>query len=530
MSESYSEHWDAVLGKDNSAAIGRIEKDIADTITQQQETNDFYGNLEQTYNREQAQEAAKQDLNFLAPLAIPTVFKFLFPPMFLLVWQLLQTAVSKVRDFTQLVLGIPRGFGKTMLIKLFALFCILFTTRKFILITAATSALAENIIADVIDMLEETNIKRLFGDWKLHVEIDRQELKKFTYRGRPIMLAAIGAGGSLRGLNIKNERPDVMIFEDIQTRECADSKVESDKLERWMIGTAMKAKSPFGCLFIFVGNMYPTPNCILRKLKDNPNWIKFICGGILSDMTSLWEELQPLKQLLAELDNDVSMGHPEIFFAEVLNDPDAGINSRLDLTKMASWKFTSEDRPQGSFVLIDPAGNKGRDDVAIGFFEVYDAIPALREVDEGDYSPGETIKRALLLCLRHGCSLIGVESNAYQATLAYWINVIFQQYGVGGIEVVEIHSGMYSKNSRILEALRQINAAELLVHPEVRSKVVFQASHWNPLKRDNIDNILDLLAYAQKMMNLYGHLMSIEGKVLLEESKTARVIENNSAF
>jgi len=42
-----------------------------------------------------------------------------------------------------------------MLIKLFALFCILFTGRKFTLITAATSALAENIIADVIDMLEE---------------------------------------------------------------------------------------------------------------------------------------------------------------------------------------------------------------------------------------------------------------------------------------------------------------------------------------------------------------------------------------
>jgi len=52
-------------------------------------------------------------------------------------------------------------------------------------------------------MLEETNIKRLFGDWKLHVEIDRQELKKFTYRGRPLMLAAIGAGGSLRGLILK---------------------------------------------------------------------------------------------------------------------------------------------------------------------------------------------------------------------------------------------------------------------------------------------------------------------------------------
>jgi len=294
-------HWDSVLGKDDPALMGRIEKDIADAVTQQQESDAFYGNLEQTYNREQAIEAAKADLNFLAPLAIPIVFKFLFPPMFLLIWQLLQGAVAKVRDFTQLVLGIPRGFGKTMLIKLFALFCILFTGRKFILITAATSALAENIIADVIDMLEETNIKRLFGDWKLHVEIDRQELKKFTYRGRPLMLAAIGAGGSLRGLNIKNERPDVMIFEDIQTRECADSKVESDKLERWMIGTAMKAKSPFGCLFIFVGNMYPTPNCILRKLKDNPNWIKFICGGILSDMTSLWKNFNLSNNFLQNL-------------------------------------------------------------------------------------------------------------------------------------------------------------------------------------------------------------------------------------
>jgi len=105
---------DSVLGKDDPALMGRIEKDIADAVTQQQESDAFYGNLEQTYNREQAIEAAKADLNFLAPLAIPIVFKFLFPPMFLLIWQLLQGAVAKVRDFTQLVLGIPRGFGKTM--------------------------------------------------------------------------------------------------------------------------------------------------------------------------------------------------------------------------------------------------------------------------------------------------------------------------------------------------------------------------------------------------------------------------------
>jgi len=77
-------HWDSVLGKDDPALMGRIEKDIADAVTQQQESDAFYGNLEQTYNREQAIEAAKADLNFLAPLAIPIVLSSSFLQCFFL--------------------------------------------------------------------------------------------------------------------------------------------------------------------------------------------------------------------------------------------------------------------------------------------------------------------------------------------------------------------------------------------------------------------------------------------------------------
>ena len=190
----------------------------------------------------EVQELARHDLNFLAPLAMPTIFKFMYPAVFLAVWSLLLSTVAKTRDFTQLALGLPRGFGKTTLVKLFILYCILFTGKKFILIISSTAGLAENILADVIDMLNEPNIKKVFGDWKLGIEKDTQGIKKFGYRGRNITIAALGAGTSLRGLNIKNERPDVMIFEDIQTRECADSQVQSDTLERWMVGTAMKAK------------------------------------------------------------------------------------------------------------------------------------------------------------------------------------------------------------------------------------------------------------------------------------------------
>jgi hypothetical protein len=113
-------------------------------------------------------------------------------------------------------------------------------------------------------------------------------------------------------MNTDNARPDVMIFDDIQSREEADSKVISEAIETWLYGTAMKAAAHYGCLYIFLANMYPTKHSILRKLKVNPEWTKLIVGGILANGQSLWEELKPIKQLLAEFRNDLASGHPEI--------------------------------------------------------------------------------------------------------------------------------------------------------------------------------------------------------------------------
>ena len=112
---------------------------------------------------------AKNDLDFLAALIMPLIFEFCFPSVFKSVWAWLLDFIHKPRSFPQLALGLPRGFGKTTLIKIFLAYCILFTNKKFILIVAANAKLAENILADVVDMLEESNIRRAFGDWKLGI-------------------------------------------------------------------------------------------------------------------------------------------------------------------------------------------------------------------------------------------------------------------------------------------------------------------------------------------------------------------------
>ncbi len=474
---------------------------------------------EGAFQTQDVQALAKENLDFLAALAMPTVFQFGFPPVFQAVWQWLLGETFKIRSFPQMALGLPRGFGKTTLIKIYILYCILFTQKRFILIISATATLAENILSDVIDMLNEPNIKKVFGDWRIGLEKDTQSIKKFGFRNRNITLAALGAGTSLRGLNIKNERPDVMIFEDIQTREQADSQIQSDNLAKWMQGTAMKAKSPHGCAFIFVANMYPTKWSLLRQLKANPTWTKFIAGGILADGTSLWEDLQPIAQLTKEFENDLSMGRPEIFYAEVLNDENASSNNLIDLSLLPRLPYEPDDIPPaaGRFIIIDPSGNKSNSDAtAIGYFEVHDARPVLRSLINEKLSPGDTIRKAIALGLQHNCRLIAVESVAYQATLNYWFQFICEQQGIYGFEAVEVYPGGWSKNSRILNMLKSYAAGEIFVDPECKPTVHLQITQFNPLKTDNVDDVLDLLTYAPKVMEAYGEFL-ISSDILMSQ-------------
>jgi len=494
---------------------------------------------EATYNTSEVEEAARTSLNFLAGMAMPLVFKYFFPEIFLGIWNWLVASVHRTRDFSQLAIGLPRGFGKTMLIKIFILYSILFTKKKFILIICGTQTKANNIITDVVSMLEEFNIKKVFGDWRLGAATDRQDMKRFGFRGRNIILMGAGAQSDIRGITLENERPDLMIFDDIQTREDADSEIVSKNLETWMVGTAMKAKSPHGCLFVFIANMYPTKHSLLRKLKANPTWDKFICGGILDDGTSLWEDLQPIKQLIQEYANDLATGRPEIFFAEVLNDENATVNNLIDISKIPKYEEAREGMSAGNFIIIDPSNDKRNSDaVTIMYFEIHNARPVCKKIIEGRLSPGDTISEALKLALSRNCRLIAIESTAYQYSLLYWFNYICLQKGITGIEPAEIYSGQKQKVVRIMEMFKQLlpkqngEDPEIQYIPECSGPIHSQIVAFNPLRTDNVDGVLDCLTYAPKVIELYGHF--IVSNIVIEQQEydsiPVRGAEECSAF
>jgi hypothetical protein len=484
-------------------------------------------------------EKAEESLNFLAALCFSEHMKYLFPDMFLVVWELLKSKIHLFRDFSKLAIGIPRGFAKTTLIKLWIVYCILFTKKSFVLIVSYNEDHPESIISDVCTMLSAPNVKALFGDWQTNQEIDQQALKVFRFRGREIILKAVGAKGGIRGVNYKNRRPDIIIFEDYQKKAESEDEQLSLKLYKDMIGTVMKANSPFGCLYIYVANMYPTPGSILKKLKENPDWISLILGAIITneetgEVESLWEELQPLEQLLEEYASDLRAGCPEVFLAEKLNDETAGIKAGIDITKIPRFPYDDDEQPQGRAVIIDPSlDNPTSDYNGIGLVGLYDGIPTLEKVKLKRYTPLQLIKKALIMAYKARCKLIVVENVAYQASLLFWFSKICEDNGIEGFIFMplNVQTGK-SKNAKIMSGLKELEKKEVFTKDDVRPLLINEIIKFNPLKKNNQDTCLDLLCFCKKVVEQYSELMLMEDELKLQinENAAPRTVEENCLF
>jgi hypothetical protein len=459
---------------------------------------------------DQAAETARVDFNFLAMLAMAGEFLFAFPKFYLVLFHLLTQFAKRIERFA---IGIPRGFAKTTFVKILCVWYVLFSHKQFILIVSASEKKAVNILSDVCDMLSSPNIRRIFGHWDANVEVDQAVFKVFHFRGREIILWAAGAGTSVRGINRKNKRPDVMVMDDIQDKEDAKNKELADDLLIWMLSTLMKAASPFGCTYIFIGNMYPQ-NCILEKLKHNPQWTSFIVGGITADGESLWEELKPIEVLIEEYESDSAMGHPEVFISEVLNSTDIALASGIDpaLISFAPDHYIDEIG-EGSFILIDPSsGKKTGDDCAIEHYEVLDGTPMFDELLLGTFTPKETIKQAIELGLKRNTRLICVEDVAYQSTLLFWFEDYCTEQGITGFHFEPVPPRGQAKNNRIKKGFVKLcpnsdKITEIYLHPNVRSLVISQYVEWNPLKTNNTDELIDLIGYVEYVMMTYPELI-----------------------
>ena len=74
---------------------------------------------------------------------------------------------------------------------------------------------------------------------------------------------------------------------------------------------------------------------------------------------------------------------------------------------------------------------------------------------------------------------------------------------------------------------------KLLVAEQLFNAVIYQIVHWNPLKTDNVDDLLDVLAYAYQVIDQYGHMIAEQSFYDINHGHLQEGVlqlEDNSAF
>lgn len=462
----------------------------------------------------QVYQRGEKDINFFASLCMPTVCTFSLPLFYVAIFSLLSS--RKVEDWGKLMrfaLGLPRGHAKTTFIKILICWLIVYDKASFILIVCSNQDLAENLLADIHDILSSQNLTQIYGNWEESLAIDSADTKKAAYHKRSVSLVARGWAAGVRGINLQNERPDIIFCDDVQTRKNDESVTESASLLRELVGTVFKAIAPKGNrLIIYVGNMY-SEECLLNKFRKSSSWISMVTGAILSDGTPLWPQLFSLEELMESYYHDADLGLAHIWFAEVMNDPQSVARSILPNPIPPSdidFEDTSDlYNHDGSFLTIDPAGfRKDSDDNVIATHVKYNDKGYVVETKKGIMDPQELIKSAIILALKWQCSLIGVESVAYQQTLKFWLEFWLDFYKITHITVVELKPHGRSKETRIRLFITELYKYSYILHDmETRRDYTWQASLYKIGKQDNKDDLLDAIAYGLDIRNEYWHLL-----------------------
>lgn len=474
----------------------------------------------------------RDDLDYFAALMIPDIATSPFPSFYKKVWvYILQNLhILELHQIFRFALGLPRGHAKTTFIKLLVCYLLIHDYKfNFIKVVCATEPLAENFLADIHEMMRNHVITQLYGSWDNALVRDTMKIKRAKWQGRSIILVAIGAGTSTRGLNLEHERPQLIILDDAQTKENDDSPTDRTKLLQWLIGTLFKSltKNKKKAI-LYIGNMYSN-ECILYIFSKMRQWISLSTGGILADGTALWPEIQTVDEMLEEYEHDAAAGLGHIWFAEVQNDPIGASIGLLDLDDTIPPSVIEDyqdiDLYPHRFITVDPSGmGDNSDDSAI-------AVHALMEgtkvgtitINSGVWSPAEIITRALTLALDWRVGIIFVESVAFQASLAFWMTQVIMNNNLN-IKVVPLPTGKSSKYTRIKRWIKLwVTGHWEVLEQRAYSKLTFQIFQYKTDKTNNKDDILDVCAQAVLAVNKHGKDI-VESVVTAPTNKDEKIV------
>lgn len=181
----------------------------------------------------------------------------------------------------------PRGHGKsTAGIEVAALYHVANCTRRLIVIASATWSQSVDRLATIIDAVENnTKLHAAYPDLRPAYDERGQVVR---WRDDDVVFAcgcrimAVGAGRAIRGARQGNQRPDLLLLDDLETEESVATEQSLEKRLRWVLRVALGLASPIeGISALWVGTilsrgalMNQVTGAALDEGQERPEWAR----------------------------------------------------------------------------------------------------------------------------------------------------------------------------------------------------------------------------------------------------------------
>ena len=403
-------------------------------------------------------------------------------------------------------LAVPRGHAKTTIVKLAVVWYFIFSPIRFIVYCSNTTAVALDEVRDIINFLECDNFRAVFGDVEWEKKDGTTGLYIFKIMGKRCIIRALGAGQQVRGLNIDNQRPELLICDDAEDDENSSTEGQRNKFRRWVYGPLFKACARHSKK-IWIGNLV-SANCLIHSFCESPYWTSVKYGCILENGQPLWPEMFSLEFLHADFLEYQQAGMMAKWFAEMMNMP---VPEGMGLIRADEIGYKEVRTPgdiDHGFITIDPAISKKvtADKTAIVVHGLCEGKWQIVDYFTGKVGPIELIRHAIALANYWRVRVIGVESVAYQAALQDFFTYYLAQHQQFGMEVVPLYASGVRKAERITAWAGWIKNGDYFLSA-AENQATTQLLCYDPSKDENDDDLIDACAYGPQMISTHLNLI-----------------------
>lgn len=337
----------------------------------------------------------------------------------------------------------------------------------------------------------------------------------------PIRVIALGITGQVRGVNVDDYRPDLIVCDDPDNEETTATPEQRKKTSDLFFGALAKSLAPESeaphAKLVLLQTPLRDGDLISTCAKD-PQWKHLRFGCFDESGESSWPARYSTKTLLADKEAHIRRGQLALWMREkeCALVPEGGAS--FDPANLKYWDLLPDKMTY--IIAIDPASSSSAsaDDqvIAVVGFHRDDVYVVEYTAHKGEM-PDAAVATLMEYILRYKPLCIVVESVSYQRVLAWYV----EQEMKRSRRYLPVHrvQDPRKKADRIIQALGAKAGYGLLHCRTSQVKFIQQFTEYSPLAKMH-DDVLDAVSMAID----YGAKIAIgdwiEGEYVEEEDES----------